>query len=53
MTIEEKLIIEDHISPIKSDLTINNNIAYETRYWSEKIKQEKFTQELLEEEENG
>ena len=51
MTIEEQTKIEDNISVLNSDLTINTQYDAQFRYYRQKIEQDEFTKELLKEEE--
>lgn len=50
MTLEERLKIEDNISVLNSDLTINKDYDKQFEYYRRKIEQEDFTKELLKEE---
>ena len=50
MTLEEKTRIEDEISPINADLSINKNYDAQFRYYERKLKEKQFTDELLKEE---
>lgn len=49
MTIEERTRIEDEISPINSDLTINKNYDAQFIYYERKMREKQFTEQLLQE----
>lgn len=50
MTQEEKTKIEDEISVLNSDLSINTKYDAQFRYYERKLKEKEFTYELLKEE---
>lgn len=49
MTIEEQTKIEDNISVLKSDLSINTKYDVEFKYYQKRIEEQEFTKELLKE----
>ena len=51
MTLEEKTRIEDEISPINADLSINKNYDVQFRYYERKLREKEFTDQLLQEDE--
>lgn len=50
MTIEEQTKIEDNLSIINSDLSINSNYDIQFKYYKRKLEEKEFTEELLKEE---
>ena len=52
MTLEEKTRIEDEISPINADLSINKNYDAQFRYYERKLREKEFTDQLLQEDED-
>ena len=49
MTLEERTRIEDEISPINADLSLNKNYDAQFRYYERKLQEKQFTDELLKE----